>query len=414
MSRDYYRDDRDRFYEDRRGGRNDDRRREHRDKREYRDDGRRSDYDRRNDRDDRRRGYEDRRDERRSGGRRDEGNYRSNYQHDDAEYERRNEDSSTPSHVDDNQMQGLIYSSANKKTFSEDEVRSMREKALGVIQNICESVLGDQDVRFSSDWNLGEALLKLRLQADGVDTSGIPLPCSKFQRNAAGKWTNRVDVPVEDNPDMNFLGLLIGPGGETQRRMQNESGARIVIRGKGSSKDGYDELPDEPLHVFITGDSVDEVEKATELDEDLLFNKDLQASLKNQQLRKVAELSGKPVSKQGFILNESLYAAETKDAFFPRPTGGVSDIMKVPRDRVGHIIGKGGDTIRMVQSKTGAFVQVSKEEGNPDDDFKVIEIEGTEEEVQAAKAEIQRLLDEFNERVISIFLLVNTNCFLEK
>jgi hypothetical protein len=308
--------------------------------------------------------------------------------------------------VDDNQQQGILYSSANKKTHSEDEIRAMREHAIGVIEKLSGTVLGYGDVNIDKNWNLGQALLKLRLQADGVDDSGMVLPSSRFQKNAAGKWTNRVDVPVDENPEMNFLGLLLGPGGETQRRMQNDSGARIVIRGKGSSKDGYDELPDEPLHVFITGDSFDQVEKATDLVTELLFDKDLQASMKNQQLRKVAELSGKPVPKQGFILNEALYAAETKDSFFPRPSGGIADRVKVPKDRVGHIIGKGGETIRMVQVKTGAFVQVSKEEGNPDDDFKIIEVEGTEEEVQAAKDEIQRLLDEFNERVCSIELFI--------
>lgn len=33
-------------------------------------------------------------------------------------------------------------------------------------------------------------------------------------------------------------GLLIGPRGATQKQMQEMSGAKIVIRGRGSQKDG--------------------------------------------------------------------------------------------------------------------------------------------------------------------------------
>ena len=51
-----------------------------------------------------------------------------------------------------------------------------------------------------------------------------------------GRKKKKVYIPVEKHPDINFIGLLIGPGGENQRRMQQASGAKIAIRGKGSSK----------------------------------------------------------------------------------------------------------------------------------------------------------------------------------
>lgn len=387
-----------RDYDDRRRGSDRDR------NRDYDYDRRRSDnYNRDRDYDDRRR----RRDDEDRGRKREEHHF--SQRRDEMVPHHREEVKSAPFTVDRQGSSTNMDSVA--KSYTQEDVEKMRASALSVLQNLSQNVLGGNvKVHSKTPWNLGEALLKLRLQADGVDKSGMELPSSKFER-INGKWANRVNVPVDENPEMNFLGLLIGPGGETQRRLQSDSGARVVIRGKGSSKDGMDEMPDQPLHVFITGETFEQVEKATELVNDLLFNKDLQASLKNQQLRKVAEISGKVVSKQGFILNESLYAAETKDAFFPRPTGGVSDVVKVPKDRVGHIIGKGGDTIRMVQAKTGAFVQVSKDEGHPDDDFKIIEVEGTEEEVEAAKQEIQRLLDEFNDRVYIFFFYTSFSNF---
>ena len=37
---------------------------------------------------------------------------------------------------------------------------------------------------------------------------------------------------------MNFIGLIIGPRGNTLKKMERETGAKIMIRGKGSVKEG--------------------------------------------------------------------------------------------------------------------------------------------------------------------------------
>jgi hypothetical protein len=39
----------------------------------------------------------------------------------------------------------------------------------------------------------------------------------------------RVYVPIDEERDMNFLGLLIGPKGSTQKYLQDESGAKIFM-----------------------------------------------------------------------------------------------------------------------------------------------------------------------------------------
>lgn len=56
-----------------------------------------------------------------------------------------------------------------------------------------------------------------------------------------------------------------------QKRMEKETGARIVIRGRGSVKEGrmrsgggaapYDPADDEELHVLVTADSEDALDK---------------------------------------------------------------------------------------------------------------------------------------------------------
>ncbi len=40
----------------------------------------------------------------------------------------------------------------------------------------------------------------------------------------------KIFVPT-DNPEFNFFSLLIGPRGSTQKRLQEETGAHINIRG---------------------------------------------------------------------------------------------------------------------------------------------------------------------------------------
>jgi hypothetical protein len=65
-----------------------------------------------------------------------------------------------------------------------------------------------------------------------------------------------------------LAGLIIGPRGNTQKRMQRETNCKIAIRGRGSLKEGiskdpkYDYGEDEELHVLITGETQDDVSSA--------------------------------------------------------------------------------------------------------------------------------------------------------
>ena len=52
------------------------------------------------------------------------------------------------------------------------------------------------------------------------------------------RTVERLYVPVKDYPDINFVGFLIGPRGNTLKKLQEDSGARLQIRGKGSVKEG--------------------------------------------------------------------------------------------------------------------------------------------------------------------------------
>jgi len=105
------------------------------------------------------------------------------------------------------------------------------------------------------------------------------------------KMEKKIYVPQDEYPDYNFFGLIIGPRGMTQKRMQKETGCKIAIRGKGSFVEGKaNRIPqaddNEPMHVLITGPDQESVERAGELIKDLLVPvTETENELKAKQLR---------------------------------------------------------------------------------------------------------------------------------
>ena len=85
-------------------------------------------------------------------------------------------------------------------------------------------------------------------------------------------------IPQDDHPDINFVGLLIGPRGNTLKSMERDTGAKIIIRGKGSVKEGKvgrkdgQPLPgeDEPLHAYVTANNPEAVLKAVNKIKDII------------------------------------------------------------------------------------------------------------------------------------------------
>ncbi|BET02520.1 Hypothetical protein NTJ_15338 [Nesidiocoris tenuis] len=55
------------------------------------------------------------------------------------------------------------------------------------------------------------------------------------------KVTIRVVVPVRDHPKFNFVGKLLGPKGNSLKRLQEETMTKMAILGRGSMKDRHKE-----------------------------------------------------------------------------------------------------------------------------------------------------------------------------
>jgi len=133
----------------------------------------------------------------------------------------------------------------------------------------------------------------------------------------------KIYIPIDKYPEYNFIGLIIGPRGMTQKQMELDSGAKIAIRGKGSVKDGkvcsiqcnatqsnqqcsrltmlwccrlvqqMNSGDDDRLHVLIMADTDDAIDKASRMVEKLLVPvEEGKNEHKRQQLRKLAEING--------------------------------------------------------------------------------------------------------------------------
>ncbi|XP_039006437.1 KH domain-containing protein At1g09660/At1g09670-like [Hibiscus syriacus] len=118
----------------------------------------------------------------------------------------------------------------------------------------------------------------------------------------------RLDVPVDKYPNYNFVGRILGPRGNSLKRVEAVTECRVYIRGKGSVKDsvkeeklkdkpGYEHL-NEPLHVLLEAEFPEDainsrLDYAIGILENLL--KPVDESLddyKKQQLRELALLNG--------------------------------------------------------------------------------------------------------------------------
>lgn len=172
----------------------------------------------------------------------------------------------------------------------------------------------------------GSLLASGALMSNGFDSSGwSSFPSERMVQQASSmSWRGlpsvggspgrvmkriiRIDVPVDKYPTFNFVGRLLGPRGNSLKRVESNTGCRVFIRGRGSVRDtdkeeklrdkpGYEHL-NEPLHVLIEAEQpahVIEIQlnQAREIIEDLLKPVDeTHDYFKKQQLRELAMLNG--------------------------------------------------------------------------------------------------------------------------
>ncbi|CAG5123101.1 unnamed protein product, partial [Candidula unifasciata] len=115
-------------------------------------------------------------------------------------------------------------------------------------------------------------------------------------------------VPVKEHPDFNFVGRILGPRGMTAKELEQFTGCKIMVRGKGSMRDkgkedqnrgkaNWEHLHEE-LHVLITVEDTQsraevKLQKAKdEVMKLLVPAPDGEDDLKKRQLMELAIMNG--------------------------------------------------------------------------------------------------------------------------
>ena len=134
----------------------------------------------------------------------------------------------------------------------------------------------------------------------------------------------KIYMPIDKYPDYNFVGLVLGPRGNTQKRMERATGAKISIRGRGTAK-GSRPMPgdNEPLHVVVSAETTKALRKAVKMVEQLMHPvADELNDHKRQQLRELALLSG-TMNEEVWVAPEAAAAAKETSADATEESGVV-------------------------------------------------------------------------------------------
>jgi far upstream element-binding protein len=171
------------------------------------------------------------------------------------------------------------------------------------------------------------------------------------------------------------VGLIIGRGGETIRDLQERSGCHINIVGESKSVNGL-----RPVNLIGTREAAAKA-------------KDFILEIVDSDSRGEAPPGVKPAPG-------SRNDTPRRDGPGMGATNGpdkINDAIYVPSEAVGMIIGKGGETIREMQSATGCKINVAQSSG-PDEVQREIALIGTRDSIARAK----QAIDEKVEAVVSL------------
>lgn len=172
------------------------------------------------------------------------------------------------------------------------------------------------------------------------------------------------------------VGLIIGRGGETIRDLQERSGCHVNIVGEQKSVNGL-----RPVNLIGSREAAARA-------------KDLIMEIVESDSKTNNEKQGPPPRTTG---RDAGHGGGFSGGAAPGGGGDTSnDSIYVPSEAVGMIIGKGGETIKDIQSTTGCKINVSpKQAGETDREIGLV---GSRDAIAAAK----RAIEDKVEAVVSL------------
>ena len=232
----------------------------------------------------------------------------------------------------------------------------------------------------------------------GMYPAPIPIniltPNANIINNDSMKIKKKIYIPKKTG--INYVGLLIGPKGTYQKRLQQQSGCKILVRGKGTQKEGMPPQPDdnEEKHVLIIGDTEENIQRAVHLVEKILFaDEATRTKIKEEQIKASQEIRTELLLKDTSL---PLSSGPPLEEYLMTPYGPPDKsarYLQVPDDCVGLIIGKNGDTIRRLNRESACKIQIAVKP-IPNTKMRYVFIEGPEDKYELAKKLIEAIIAE--------------------
>uniref|UniRef100_A0A0C9S5Q8 TSA: Wollemia nobilis Ref_Wollemi_Transcript_18672_3067 transcribed RNA sequence n=1 Tax=Wollemia nobilis TaxID=56998 RepID=A0A0C9S5Q8_9CONI len=190
------------------------------------------------------------------------------------------------------------------------------------------------------------------LQHGDLSSGSQPVPYYGFQTS-----TRKIDVPNAK------VGLIIGKGGETIKYLQHQSGAKIQV-----TRDTDSDPSSMTRQVELMG-SLEQITRAEQLITDVIAEADAGGS-----------------------------ATLVARGYGNVQPGAEQVQIKVPNNKVGLIIGRGGETIKNLQSRSGARIQLIPlhlPEGDTSTE-RTVQMTGTKKQIDAAQEMINEVVNNEN------------------
>ncbi|KAI4694927.1 uncharacterized protein J4E84_001550 [Alternaria hordeiaustralica] len=186
-----------------------------------------------------------------------------------------------------------------------------------------------------------------------------------------GEQSSQIMVPDRT------VGLIIGRGGETIRDLQERSGCHVNIVGENKSVNGL-----RPVNLIGSPTAA-------------AHAKELIMEIVDSDTKQMEGGGAAAPPQQAFTRRDNF------DPYGGAAAGGagagkINDSIHVPSDAVGMIIGKGGETIKSMQSETGCKINVSQASGA--DIEREIGLVGTRQAIDDAKRAIWEKVDQVREK----------------
>ncbi|XP_026447442.1 far upstream element-binding protein 1-like [Papaver somniferum] len=240
-----------------------------------------------------------------------------------------------------------------------DEIQQAKQKAQEIAARIFNSAEakrprfenGDGYNDEPNDYGQKQQPQQMPIYGSGMNMASSAVPTSYGSSQGGSK---KIEIPNGK------VGVIIGRGGDKIKNLQLMSGAKIQI------------------------------------------TRDMEAD-RNAPMRGV-ELMGTPdqIDRAEQLINEALAEVDTDGGSgavprrFTGQPGVVQYQMKVANNKVGLVIGKGGDTIKQMQASSGARIQVIPLHPPPGDTSteRTVYIDGTPEQIEYAKQLVNEVISE--------------------